>query len=336
MRHCRPARTRYARVALALALLLSALGTGCAAAPDAPPVLSTPVSTPSPTVPPAPTMSPPPSPSITHVAIVVFENKSYDQVIGSSDMPYLNSLANQYGLATNYYANGVESLPNYFMLTVGDTVTPDSSYSSVVTVDNVVRELIQAGKTWKAYAESIPSVGYLGSDQPPYMKIHNPFAYLSDVVNSSKQANNIVPFTQFATDLAANQLPNYIFVIPNNSSNMHDCPPNMSTCSLSDTLKYGDNWLKTNIGPLLANADFQQTGILFITFDESYNSTTNGGGRVSTIIAGAKVKKAFQSGTLYEHQSTLRMMMNALGLSTFPGQAATAPEMSEFFTGTLP
>jgi len=33
-----------------------------------------------------------------------------------------------------------------------------------VSMDNVVRELVAAGKTWKAYAESLPSVGYLGGD----------------------------------------------------------------------------------------------------------------------------------------------------------------------------
>ncbi|HVH68388.1 MAG TPA: hypothetical protein VM716_11005 [Gemmatimonadales bacterium] len=31
------------------------------------------------------------------------------------------------------------------------------------------------------------------------------------------------------------------------------------------------------------------------------------------------------------HESTLRLMAEALGLTTFPGAAATAPNMAEFF-----
>jgi K+-transporting ATPase c subunit len=39
---------------------------------------------------------------IGHVFLLVEENHSYSNVIGSSAMPYLNGLAEQYGLATNY------------------------------------------------------------------------------------------------------------------------------------------------------------------------------------------------------------------------------------------
>ena len=58
-----------------------------------------------------------------HVFIVTEENHDYASVIGSSSMPYLNGLAQQYGLATQYYANTHPSIGNYFMMTVGDTVT---------------------------------------------------------------------------------------------------------------------------------------------------------------------------------------------------------------------
>jgi len=34
---------------------------------------------------------------------------------------------------------------------------------------------------------------------------------------------------------------------------------------------------------------------------------------------------------LYQHQSTLRLLLKGLGFNTFPGDAASAPDMSEFF-----
>ena len=140
-------------------------------------------------------------------------------------MPYLNALAERYGLAINYFANTQPSIGDYFWLTTGQNITNDSNFSGTVTADNIVRQLNAAGKTWRAYAESIPSTGYLGGDSYPYVKRHNPFAYFSDVINSPAQANNIVPFTQLATDLTNNQLPHYAFIIPNQHSNSHDSPP---------------------------------------------------------------------------------------------------------------
>src|ERR1041384_6298619 len=126
-------------------------------------------------------------PASHHVVIVMEENHSYSSVIGSSSMPYLNSLAGKYGLATQYYANTHPSIGNYFMLTTGQLVTNDDNFAGTVSADNPARQMIGGGKTGKSYAESLPSVGWLGGDQYPYVKHHNPFAYLPDVVNSTAQ-----------------------------------------------------------------------------------------------------------------------------------------------------
>src|SRR3954465_15549824 len=124
-------------------------------------------------------------PASKHIVLVLEENHSYSSVIGSSSMPYLNSLASKYALATNYYADTHPSIGNYFMLTTGQIITNNDAYTGTVTSDNIVRRIITAGKTWKSYAESIPSTGYIGGDSGRYCKHHNPFAYLSDVVKSS-------------------------------------------------------------------------------------------------------------------------------------------------------
>jgi phosphatidylinositol-3-phosphatase len=262
-------------------------------------------------------------PTFSHVAVVLLENHSFSEVIGNSSMPYFNSLAQQYGLAAQYYANVHPSLPNYFMLTVGQLEAPDDSFASTVSDDNVVRELTNAGKSWKCYAEALPSPGYMGGDAYPYVHDHNPFTYLSDVQQSSAQAANIVPFTQFASDLANNGLPQYSFIVPDLLDDAHD-----------GTLAQADAWLKTNIAPLIADAAFQNSGLLVITFDEGDQSDSkNGGGQVATVIVSTQAKKNYTSQTLYQHQSTLRLMLLSSGVSTLPGAASTAPDMDEFFTG---
>src|SRR3954453_24109705 len=65
---------------------------------------------------PQPPNQPPGVPQFGHVVLPVEANHDYSQVIGNSDMRYLNSLATQYGVATQYYADVHPSSGNYFML----------------------------------------------------------------------------------------------------------------------------------------------------------------------------------------------------------------------------
>ncbi len=261
-------------------------------------------------------------PPVGHVFIVVEENADYANVIGSAAMPYLNGLATRYGLATEYYANTHPSIGNYFMMTVGKIVTNNDAYSGTVTDDNIVRHLLAAGKTWKAYAEDLPAVGYhAAGDSGKYASRHNPLSYLSDVVNDPAQVTNLVPFSQFAADLANNALPNYAFIVPNLCNDAHDCP-----------LATADAWLQTNIDPLITSTGFQQDGLLIILFDESRADLRHGGGRIAWVVVSAKVKSGYRSAALYQHENTLRLTADALGLTTFPNAAAGAANMAEFFT----
>jgi phosphatidylinositol-3-phosphatase len=136
-------------------------------------------------------------PQSKHVIIVAEENHSYSSFTSSS-MPYLYSLASKYGLASNFYANTHPSIGNYFMVTTGQVIT--DGYMTTVTADNIVRHLLTAGLTWKSYAQGLPYVGYTGGDTGYYMRHHNPLSYFPDVVNSSVEKNNLVPFSYFATE----------------------------------------------------------------------------------------------------------------------------------------
>ncbi|HTM35128.1 MAG TPA: alkaline phosphatase family protein [Terriglobales bacterium] len=259
-------------------------------------------------------------PSSSHVFVVVEENHSYSQVIGSSSMPYLNSLANKYGLSTQYYANTHPSIGNYFMMTAGQTITNNDSYCSTLTNDNIVRHLLSAGKTWKSYAESLPYAGYTGCGSGNYAKKHNPLAFFSDVANSSEKYN-LVPFTQFSKDLANNNLPNFSFIVPNLMNDAHD-----------GTLSAADNWLKANIAPLISSATFQKDGILIIVFDESLDTdTAHGGGHIACLVIGPKAKPGMKPTVVYQHQNLLKTVMKALGMSSFPGAASSASAMTAFF-----
>jgi len=71
---------------------------------------------------------------------------------------------------------------------------------------------------------------------------------------------------------------------------------------------------------------------LIIAFDESGSDNTRGGGRVAWVVISPKFSKpAFKSSIVYQHQNTLRLMMQGLGVKTYPGKASTAGNMAEFF-----
>jgi hypothetical protein len=308
-------------------------------------------------------------PPIAHVVLIVDENTDYADVCGpnNTSMPFLCSLKPQGSFATGYYAPTHPSVGNYEDLVWGivstndDGCNPNGSGGTdcpfPYSGDNIVRELISGGKTWKAYIESLPSVCYLGGDSTAaggqYYVRHNPIAYISDVFNSVAQCQNEVPFESstvgFAHDLANNTLPNWVLIKPNGCDDSHDCA--LPSSSVPDT------WLKNNVlQPLLNSGHLNpSTGdtIVIVTFDESNSDNTNGGGRIYWFMMGRNVKQNYVSNfNYYSHESLLRMMCEAAGCSSFNklvgrtscqaasppcspnGGAPGAPDMAEFFTTT--
>lgn len=274
---------------------------------------------------------PPPAQAVSNIYLVIFENTGYSAVVGNPVMPYWNSLAAGGSLATNYFANTHPSIGNYFMLTTGQIVSNDDSFSGTTSVDNVIRELEVLGKTWKVYAESLPQPGYLGGDVYPYIKHHNPFAYFDDVVGSPSETAKLVPLSEFPADVTGGTTANYNFIVPNNLDNGHDCPDGTQNCSVDVKLASADKWLSSTLAPLLASSSFKTTGLLLVIFDEAqFPDSAGGGGHVAVVLIGSRVKAGFRSTTLYQHQSVLRLCLELLGGKVLPGAAANAPSMSEF------
>ena len=277
--------------------------------------------------------TPPPKPEAgKKVFLVVEENESFETVNGNPAMPYLDSLEQQFGVATQYYADVHPSIGNYFMLTTGQIETVDDGFTGTISDDNAAREINAAGKKWKSYAESLPSQGYTGGDRFPYLKRHNPFSFFSDVQSDPSQAANLVPFPQFGADLSSGGLPDYSFIAPNAIDDGHSCPGGGSDCAQSERLANIDHWLSSNIAPLINSSVFQQHGLLIIIFDESDDTDVrNGGGRVECVVVDPAGKHPIQSGTLHDHASTLRTMLEEIGVTKFPGSSSSANDLSDVF-----
>jgi hypothetical protein len=75
-----------------------------------------------------------------------------------------------------------------------------------------------------------------------------------------------------------------------------------------------DNWLKTNLDPLMKNSALQNDGLLVIAFDESANDVRDAGDRIAIVLTSPRFSVVtFQSTTLFQHETVLRLMLKGLG-----------------------
>jgi hypothetical protein len=284
-------------------------------------------------------------PRSKHVYIVAEENRSYERVVGSPVMPYLNNLLSRGAVATQFYSNEHGSLENYLILTSGQYLTHNNDTLAVFNVDNIERHLLTNGMTFKSYAQTLPYAGYTGLYSGAYMKRHAPLPYYTDMANSSLIKNHDST-AQLAKDIANDTLPNFGFITPDGNNDMHNCSANLNICFAA-----ADNFLKNTIGPLLASPPFQPggDGVLIIWADEadlgsdnrcSATVKTGCGGHILVAMIGPQVKAGYKSTTTYHHQSVLRTVLEAMGTTAnFPSAANTAPDMREFFknnSGSVP
>src|SRR5260221_12203008 len=80
-------------------------------------------------------------PTFSHIYIIVMENHEFSDIIGNASAPYINSLAQQYALATAYTAVTHPSLPNYMALTGGNTVFADDCIGCTVSAPNIADQI---------------------------------------------------------------------------------------------------------------------------------------------------------------------------------------------------
>ena len=275
-------------------------------------------------------------PHSSHVWMVTEENHSFEDVVGNSQMPYYNQLIHEYGLATQYYSDQHSSLPALMWLVAGAAVEPNNDTTSCHhTEDNVVRELLKRGLTWRSYQVNMPSAGFqglYGGTDNLYYRRHNPLIDFSDVCPGTGQDTKSVPFSQIAADFAEDKTANYSYVTPDTDEDAHD-----------GTLQEADEWLQENLPAILDRPEFRPDGdgILFLVWDEGTLGTDNRcsatvsqgcGGRLATLVIGPHVKPGYQSTITYHHENLLKTVCDAMGLSTCPGAAQKAAPMADFFT----
>jgi phosphatidylinositol-3-phosphatase len=275
----------------------------------------------SPSASPSPT-PPPPSgnlPNFSHVYVIIFENKEYSSIVGSSSAPYINSLIAQYGLSTSFYAERHPSEPNYIALTSGGTqgITDDGVYN--LGVNNLFDQVEASGRTWHAYMQGYPGNCSTASSSSAvtdgagksgaYVRKHDPAISYTSISGNPTRCASITSFANFDPAAA-----NFEFITPNMINDMHD-----------GTVADGDNFLKAFLPKITSSSAFTNS-VVYVTFDEG-TTNVNGGGHIATIAITPNMTAGYKASATYTHYSMLRTIEQAWGLP-YLGSASSASSMA--------
>ncbi len=307
---------------------------------------------------------PEPAPSavgeLDHVFMVYMENKGYDQIIGSPNAPFYNSIANAYGLANNWHGLTHPSLPNYYPI-VGGTdfgLTYNCASPCISTENTLTANIDAAGKTWRAYAQSLTYDGNPLVTAGDYATDQTPFPAYEQIASDPVYAKtHIVPLEQMAIDLqSVDTAPNYAWFAAdenNNGEGPIDFPWGALRFVLGQldpqhqyNVQALDNFLAETV-PVIMNSpvwnDPTRRSVIVVTCDEDNNNLSlgigNEGNRVTTVviaspgaIAAGMRPGAYVATDHYNHYSLLHMIEESLGLPTLTNNDKYASPMNEFWT----
>src|SRR3989454_941385 len=288
-----------------------------------------------------------------HLVIIMMENEGISQICGGNpppcngpNSPYMSSLANTYGIASQYLALNKTSLPNYVGM-IGGSTYGCAATCPTITSPNLVDRLEAAGLSWKAYMESQNvASGCVTTTQLPYYPRHNPFVQFRDITNNTTRCNKIVLANPTScgsltdctllNDLNSFAAPNFMWLTPNVCNDMHGnstctngCTSPSTTCIID-----GDNYLSTLVPSILNSKTFNTTrSALFITFDEGTgfcplnNSSED---CMYAVWAGPVARTGFVTSRLYNHYSFLKTVEVNWNLTSLTTNDANATPMTEF------
>lgn len=248
----------------------------------------------------------------THVIWIWFENASFGQVVGVPSLPYLDRLAAQCGLETDYHGVRHPSLPNYLAAATGRDPGPigDCEPAACPQHGSTIFAQLGAGG-WAAYDESMPAACDPVTSGS-YAARHNPAVYFASIYPACRRDD--VGLGGLATALAAGRLPRFSWITPNICDDMHSCPDPV-----------GDSWLADWLPRILASSAYRAGSVaVFLTWDESSGaSATN---HIALYVIAPSVPVGARVGIPATHFALLRTTETLLGLPLL-GSAVQAPSL---------
>jgi hypothetical protein len=277
-----------------------------------------------------------------HVVIVIEENKGYDDIIGSSSAPYLNSLVEQGALLTKFYAMHHPSQANYMEFFSGNDqgIFNDICPKARFTKPSLGGSLLRGKLTFAGFAEDVPARPFV-CEAGLYAMRHCPWVEFKDVPKSLTRNMSMFPTTAQGFE----KLPAVALVVPNLVNDMHSLsasdPQVTGAAALPLEVANGDKWLKAHIDAYAQWAR-EHNSLLIITWDEdssTYNYpkvrsqsilTQPPANRIATIFVGSMVAVGKKSEEVYSFYDLLRTIEDMYGLPPLGG-SKTARDITDIW-----
>src|SRR2546425_4873839 len=273
-----------------------------------------------------------------NIVIVAMENQNYADVMGtgtgSSSAPFITSLLAAGATVPLYHAYGAAgrtvngcSAGCYTALISGSDQGISNGYSCCINAPTLIDKIAAAGLTWNAFCESgCPR----GND-------HFPFTGFAGIVNSPNIMGSTCcsgqPDPEFVAPMNAASPPNFIWLTPTDSHNMHD-----------NSIQSGDSYVHDLLvgptgspgspaaGSVLASNLFSpgHRTMLLVWWDE-YDPAP-----IMFYRPGLVKQALISASDVYDEYSVLHLMENNWGLPTLTANDAAASPIAEIFGSSTP
>jgi hypothetical protein len=167
----------------------------------------------------------------------------------------------------------------------------------------IVDQLEEKGMTWVAYMGSLGAPGDISSGGPVvagpdggpeignlYAQKHNPFMYFQTIRTNANRMLKVVPYANFAKDIMGATMPNYVWISPDQCSDMHGI--NADTAAFIDAgfctgaeagsdmsaavIKFGDAFVGDVVKKIMAAPTWSEGSAIVVVFDEDDYAGTAG------------------------------------------------------------
>ncbi len=276
--------------------------------------------------------------NFNNIVVVAMENQNYADVMGtgtgSSNAPFIASMLAAGATVPLYHAYGAAgrtvngcSAGCYTALISGSDQGISNGYSCCINAPTLIDKIAAAGLTWNAFCESgCPR----GND-------HFPFTGFAGTANSPNIMGSTCcsgqPDPEFVAPMNSAAPPNFIWLTPTDSHNMHDNSIQSGDSYLHDLLAGPTGTFASPAGGSVLASNLFASGhrtLLLLWWDE-YDP-----GPILFYGSGV-VKQAFiSSSDVYDEYSILHLIENNWALPALTANDAAASSMTEIYGSSNP
>lgn len=191
-------------------------------------------------------------------------------------------------------------------------------YSNATTMADL---LDQAGISWRSYAPTAPEKGYG----------FNIYDAIKQIREGPEWQTNVLPYTQFASDALAGNLPAVTWLVSGQEKTDH--PPH--------SLCYGENWVVDQLNALMQGPDWG-TSVVFIVWDDfgglydhvpppKVGDIYGLGPRSPLLVISPYAKSGLISSEVFEFSSVLKFIETRFNLPSLTKRDANSKNMLDMF-----